>query len=250
MTSRPETINPAKLIDELADRIHARIISGDYPPGSRLKQESLASEFAVSRTPIREALSRLEGRGVVVQAQRRSAIVRAPTRREITEMYQVRAELEGLAAELAAKWISDRQLALLRHAHDAFVDAVTALRQVRGGVEGGVRSRPRPADWETTSGRWVGLNATFHRAIGEASTNAYLSRTIQDLSTGYARTLLQSSSDGLSTFRVDANIMWHERILSALENREPPRARAAMAEHIREAGELVGALLERAAPPA
>lgn len=241
MTSRPETINTAKLIDELADRIHAKIISGDYPPGSRLKQENLASEFAVSRTPIREALSRLEGRGLVIQAQRRSAIVRAPTRREITEMYQVRAELEGLAAELAAKWISDQQLASLRNAHDEFVDAVKALRQVKGRP----RQRTLPEDWATTSRRWVGLNATFHRAIGEASTNAYLARTIQDLSTGYARTLMQSSSDGLTNFRVDANIMWHERILSALENREPPRARAAMAEHIKEAGELVSALFER-----
>ena len=243
MTSRPETPNAAKLIDELADRIHAKIISGAYPPGSRLKQEILASEFAVSRTPIREALSRLEGRGVVIQAQRRSAIVRAPTRREITEMYQVRAELEGLAAELAAKWISDRQLASLRQAHDAFVDAVRALRQVKGRS----KPRPRPEDWERTSGRWVALNTTFHRAISEASTNAYLSRTIQDLSTGYARTIRQSSGDGLSSFRVEANIMWHERILSALENREPPRARSAMAEHIREAGELVSALFERAA---
>ena len=158
-------------------------------------------------------------------------------------MYQVRAELEGLAAELAAKWISDRQLASLRHAHDAFVDAVKALRQVKG------RSKPRPLpeDWEEASGRWVALNTTFHRAISEASTNAYLSRTIQDLSTGYARTIRQSSSDGLSNLRVEANVMWHERILSALENREPPRARSAMAEHIREAGELVSALFERTA---
>ena len=235
----------AKLIDELADRIHAKIVSGDYPPGSRLKQENLASEFAVSRTPIREALSRLEGRGLVIQQQRRSAIVRAPTRREITEMYQVRAELEGLAAELAAKWISDGQLSSLRQAHDEFVDAVKALRQV-GGLP---KPRPLAKDWETTSGRWVGLNTTFHRAISEASTNVYLARTVHDLSTGYARTLMQSSSDGLTNFRVDANIMWHERILSALENREPARARSAMAEHIREAGELVGALFERSTMP-
>ncbi len=246
MTSRPETTGAGRLIDELADRIHAKIISGDYPLGSRLKQEFLAGEFAVSRTPIREALSLLEGRGVVIQAQRRSAIVRAPTRREITEMYQVRAELEGLAAELAARWISDQQLASLRQAHDAFVDAVKALRQV-GGRPG---LRPLSEDGETASARWVALNTTFHGAISEASTNAYLARTIHDLSTGYARTLRQSSSDGLSGFRVDANITWHERILSALETRDPPRARAAMTEHIREAGELVGSLFERLATDA
>ena len=146
-----------------------------------------------------------------------------------------------MAAELAAKWIGDQQLASLRGAHDAFVDAVEALRR----VEGRPRHRPAPEEWETTSGRWVELNTTFHRVISEASTNAYLSRTIQDLTNGYGRALAQSSRGGLSDFRVEANIRWHEQILSALEAREPSRARAAAADHIKEAGELVGALFER-----
>ena len=103
-----KTAASPKLIEDLANRIQAKIVAGEYPPGTRLKQEVLAQQFDVSRTPIREALSRLEAKGIVSQAQRRSAVVRAPSSREISEMYQVRAELEGLAAQLAARWITDQ----------------------------------------------------------------------------------------------------------------------------------------------
>jgi len=123
-----KTAASPKLIEDLANRIQAKIVAGEYPPGTRLKQEVLAQQFDVSRTPIREALSRLEAKGIVSQAQRRSAVVRAPSSREISEMYQVRAELEGLAAQLAARWITDQQLVDLRISHDEFVQAVKELR--------------------------------------------------------------------------------------------------------------------------
>ena len=54
-----------KLLGSLADRISAKISAGEYPPGSRLRQEALAEEFSVSRTPIREALRQLEVKGVI-----------------------------------------------------------------------------------------------------------------------------------------------------------------------------------------
>lgn len=236
----------AKLIDDLAERIQSKILNGEYPAGSRLKQEVLAAEFAVSRTPIREALSRLEAMGLISQEQRRSAIVRSPSGREVMEMYQVRAELEGLAASLAAKRISDQQLSTLRLSHDEFVEAVEALRSKAVSVDRAARGKP-VADglWNDAAQRWVALNAAFHSTIGEASANAYLQATIQSVAMSYTRTLLRSSSRGLTGSRVAANISWHERILRSLEGREPDKARRAMTEHILEAGEIVGALFER-----
>lgn len=235
---------PTRLIEEIANGIHAKILSGEYPPGAPLKQELLAAEFAVSRTPIREALSRLEAKGVVTQAQGRSAVVRVPSRREVTEMYQVRAELEGLAAQLAAKWISDRQLMTLRSAHDEFVSAVQAMRQEWSAERKKRSSARRPDVLELSAARWVGLNTLFHETVCDASNNEYLAHTVKSLSSTYARTLIQSSTKGLSAFRIDANVSWHEKILGALEAREPSRARRAMTEHIIEAGELVGLLFE------
>src|SRR5882757_4426260 len=99
-----------KLVNKLVEQIHDKIALGEYGPGDRLRQELLAEEFNVSRTPIREALRLLEAKGVISQAHRHSAVIRAPSAREVRETYQVRAELEGLAAQLAAQWVSDNQL--------------------------------------------------------------------------------------------------------------------------------------------
>ena len=79
------------------------MLSGALPLGSRLRQEALATEFGVSRTPVREALRKLQATGFVqLDARTAARVVRGPTAREVREAYEVRAELEGLAAELAA----------------------------------------------------------------------------------------------------------------------------------------------------
>src|SRR5229473_4194249 len=90
----------ATLVSALAERIHAKIASGEYQVGSRLRQEDLAKAFKVSRTPVREALRQLEAKGVISHAHGHSAIIRAASPREIREIYQIRAELEGFAAQL------------------------------------------------------------------------------------------------------------------------------------------------------
>src|SRR5687767_12088230 len=123
---------------QLADRIAAAIRSGEYPQGSRLRQETLAERFEVSRTPIREAL-------------------------RIREAYQVRAELEGLAAELAAEWITEAQIGRLAQAEARFKRSVDALSSTK--VRGGTRSRQRT---------WVETNEDFHDVIVEASGNRRL----------------------------------------------------------------------------
>src|ERR1700722_19372638 len=116
-----------KLVRSLADRISAKISAGDYPPGSRLRQEALAEEFSVSRTPIREALRQLEVKGIIQHLPNQGATVRAPNAREIREAYQVRAELEGLAAALAIERITDEQLERMRKAQARFAGIVDKL---------------------------------------------------------------------------------------------------------------------------
>jgi DNA-binding GntR family transcriptional regulator len=131
-----------KLVSKIVDRIHDKIVLGEYSPGDRLRQELLAEEFKVSRTPIREALRLLEAKGVISQAHRHSAIIRAPSAREVRETYQVRAELEGLATQLAAQWISDNQFEDLRAIHASFVKSVRELSgQQRNGPKRTERSQ-------------------------------------------------------------------------------------------------------------
>src|SRR3954454_17732051 len=93
------------LVDKLAAQLQARVLSGEFPSGTRLRQETLAEEFGVSRTPVREALRKLQATGLVELQPNRGALVRGLSLREIRDAYEVRAELEALAAELAAERI-------------------------------------------------------------------------------------------------------------------------------------------------
>ena len=121
-----------KLVGSLAGRISAKIFAGEYPPGSRLRQEALAEEFSVSRTPIREALRQLEAKGVIQHVPNQGAIVLAPNARDIREAYQVRAELEGLAISLAVEWMTDEQIERMRNAQKRFAEAVDKLTRQLG----------------------------------------------------------------------------------------------------------------------
>ncbi|MDB5416366.1 MAG: pdhR 2 [Rubritepida sp.] len=230
--------HPAGLIEEIAEKIHARIISGDYKPGERLKQDLLAEEFGVSRTPIREALSKLDARGIVRLEMRRSATVSVPSPREVREMYQVRAELEGLAAELAAEWINDAKLRALEAAHEAFVKAATKLRAAK-------TARSRESALPKLSLDWIGTNEVFHQCIVEASGNSALARVLREVSAGYVRNLMLSSAAETNVLRMESNVASHAAILAAIREHDPARARAAMVGHIREGGDFVAAWFER-----
>jgi DNA-binding GntR family transcriptional regulator len=228
-----------KLVSQIVDRIHDKIALGEYGPGDRLRQELLAEEFKVSRTPIREALRLLEAKGVISQAPRHSAVIRAPSPREVRETYQVRAELEGLATELAAHWISDNQLEDLRTIHGSFVKSVKELSgQQRNGPKRSERNLLKALNM------WIDTNGAFHSLIQTASNNLRLRQVIGELYVGFTRNVMYSSSRGMDAHRMQRNIHDHEEILRALEKRNAERARQAMQSHVLESGKFVIAWLE------
>lgn len=244
----PQESRTAKLVGDLAERIRNRIASGEFPPGGRLRQEVLAKEFDVSRTPIREALRQLEAKGVISQAHRRSAVVLAPSSRDVRETYQIRAELEGLAAQLAAPWISDTQLRLMHETHQSFSVAVEELaRQSIDATaqEGEARITKRLS---AAAEAWITTNAAFHRVIHEASDNHRLSVVINNLNLGQISSIMLSTILGMDAHRLRLNLTHHERILAELERRDAKGAREAVMQHILEAGEFVVRWLERINP--
>jgi DNA-binding GntR family transcriptional regulator len=234
-----EQADGAALVDRLASAIQARVLSGTYPRGARLPQGALAAEFGVSRTPVREALRKLQAAGLVELVPNRGAVVRGPSARDIREAYVVRAELEGLAAELAATRISDDDLRRLREAEALFRRWVTSLIARRRRR----RSQPR---WEDESS-WVQANDLFHRTIFDAAANARLSATIADLHRSFPRDLTWSALAGNSGL-LEENVRQHAVILEAIDRRDPVGARRLMVEHVRSAGELVSLHFERATP--
>lgn len=227
-----------KLVNQIVERIRAKIAVGELGPGDRLRQELLAEEFKVSRTPIREALRLLEAKGIISQEHRHSAVIRGPSTREVRETYQVRAELEGLAAELAAQWISDNQLEDLVTIHAKFVRSVKDLKAHRNDSNHTQRSLLKATNV------WINTNSEFHTLIQEGSNNLRLRRVIEELYVGFISNVMHSSARGMDAHRMQQNINDHAEVLRALEKRDAAGARKAMHAHILEGGRFVIAWLE------
>lgn len=219
-----------KLVGSLAERISAKILAGEYPPGSRLRQEALAEEFSVSRTPIREALRQLEVKGVIQHVPNQGAIVLAPNARDIREAYQVRAELEGLAISLAVEWITDEQIERMHNAQKRFAATVEKLTISARMSNAKAHLKNVPS--------WVESNDEFHGVVIEASGNRRLRQLIRDLHLGFTRSVMLSAltMDGR---RMRENVAQHEAILSAITRHDAIEARKEMTHHILRSGELI-----------
>ncbi|MDO5647858.1 GntR family transcriptional regulator [Paracoccus sp. (in: a-proteobacteria)] len=184
--------------------ILAAIESGTYRPGDRLVESELAERFGVSRTPVREALQRLETQAMLVR-DGRSLIVASLDHNQLAELYTVRAELEALAARLAA-----------RHATP---EEVRVLAQM---VDDDRRAQNDPQ-------ALARANKRFHRQIHLASHNRYL---VQQLDLVHrtmalmARTSLSAEGRGATT------IDEHARIVDAIAAGDGAAADQALRAHI------------------
>jgi DNA-binding GntR family transcriptional regulator len=156
--SRP----PGALPSGAYDQIRQSIVEGRYPPGSRLVEQRLAEQLALSRTPVREALRRLEAEGLVVSERNRGSVVRPVTARDVEDLYDLRVRLESLAAERAAERATAADLAALTQAVEDFDAAVPGAA---GGDLDGVR-------------RLAAANKRFHDGVLAAAGNHRLSRVL------------------------------------------------------------------------
>jgi len=224
-------ISDTALVDRLAATIQARVLSGEFASGSRLRQESLASEFGVSRTPVREALRKLQASGIVQVEPNRGATVRVPSAREVREAYEVRAELEGLAAALASSRCRDDDLRRLRDAQALFEESSRRLRTWKQGTAGGKPPPRAHADW-------IRGNDLFHLVIQDAAGNQRLRGTLADLHRSFPRDLTWIVL-GESSHLLDENVAQHAAVLDAIERRDAEAARRRMVDHVLGAGDLV-----------
>lgn len=205
---------------EIADEIFRRIQAGQYLPGDQLSQYELADEFKISRTPIREALRFLEARKTISLTSSGRAFVAVPSPKDIREAFQIRAELEGLAAQLAVDWIEDSELAALAEHQSRYA---FALRSRVRGEEGS---------------EWMRHNRSFHDVITGASHNDRLHELITDLQSGIVTSTLSLASK-MPTRLMEENIKQHEEIIASLAARDPKAAREAAVEHVSKTMALV-----------
>lgn len=124
---------PKSLASQVADRLREAIIDGEFALGAMIPEESLAAQFGVSRTPVREALNQLQLQGLVVVRPQRGSYVFEPTAEDVAAICEFRCLVEPRAAELAHAHAKDATLATLRAAIDEMEAARTARDAVRYG---------------------------------------------------------------------------------------------------------------------
>lgn len=137
---------------DLKQAIEDAVIAGEFGPGDRLDEVSLAQRFGVSRTPVREALLQLGAEGFIDVRPRRGAVVSVLSPHRLIEMFEVMAELEAACGRLAARRLTPQNDAAMAAAHDACVSAAAA------------------GDSEA----YYAVNRAFHEAIYRASRNEFL----------------------------------------------------------------------------
>lgn len=177
---------------------------GVYKPGNRLVESELAERFGVSRTPIREALQRLETQSLL-ERDGRSLIVASLDHNQMAELYVVRRELEGLAARLAAKHATEEEIRVLQEMvaeDDALVDDPTALARA---------------------------NRRFHEQIHLASHNRYL---VQQLDLVHRTMALMATTSLAVQGRGEIAQSEHKAIVDAIAARDEEAAGRALKEHI------------------
>jgi DNA-binding GntR family transcriptional regulator len=183
------------------------IDTGIYRPGDRLVESELADRFGVSRTPIREALQRLETQSLLTR-DGRSLIVASLDHNQLSELYVVRAELEGLAARLAARHATAEEARVLR-------DMVEADQALLGNPKGLARA-----------------NRRFHKQIHLASHNRYL---VQQLDLVHRSMALMATTSLAAEGRGEVALAEHAAIVTAIENRDEMGAYNALKDHISKA---------------
>ena len=182
---------------------------GDYRPGDRLVEAELADRFGVSRTPVREALQRLETQAVVTR-DGRSLVVSSLDHDQLGELYVVRAELEGLAARLAAQHAAPEEVRVLR-------DMVARDRAIVGDPDALARANKR-----------------FHHQLHLASHNRYL---VQQLEMVRRSMALVSTPSLAAAGRAARALDEHEALVRAIAARDGPTAEAVIRAHISDAFE-------------
>ncbi|WP_424965792.1 MULTISPECIES: GntR family transcriptional regulator [unclassified Dinoroseobacter] len=197
-------IEPKPAQKDAYDLILEAIDVGVYRPGDRLVESDLADRFGVSRTPIREALQRLETQSLLAR-DGRSLIVASLDHSQMAELYVVRCELEGLAARLAARHAAHEEIKVLAE----MVDADASLL-------GDAAAMAR-------------ANRRFHKQIHLASHNRFL---VQQLDLVYRSMALMATTSLAAEGRGEEALEEHRAIINAIADRDEDAAYAALKAHI------------------
>lgn len=202
---RPQTPSLGEFVYQELKRA---IRDGDYHPGERIRESDVATRLKVSRTPVREALRRLQSEGRLRSEPQRGVVVAELDRHEVTELYTLRQNLEGFAARLAAQHASEAEIETLEYILERTRELGCDPRELN------------QVNWE------------LHHAIYHAAHNRFLTQAFAALSDSLAllRGAIYIPSDRPARLYDE-----HRKIIAAIKARDPEAADAAAQAHVRQA---------------
>lgn len=212
--------NYKPLRDLVFEALREAIISGELKAGERLMEVQLAEEMGVSRTPVREAIRKLELEGLVEMVPRKGAYVSGMSVKDAMDVFEICESLEGLAAGLAAQRITEEEL--------------VSLKQTLEEMDAAVKEK----DLQTV----IKKDAEFHQIMFTASRNGRLAQTINNMREHIERFRVQSLSN---PERMTVFLKEHDKIYDALVSRDSEKAEALAREHIRRSEENVVKILKK-----
>jgi DNA-binding GntR family transcriptional regulator len=212
----------------LLEHIRELILTGGVKPGEWLRQERLAEQFAVSQTPVREALKQLSAEGLLEHVPYRGIRVVELTLSDASDLYECRTFIEGMAARHAAANVTEAQLTELRAVFDRMKE----------------RLGPRYIT------EYRELNRKFHTIIFDASGRSLLVRTLAQMWAAFPSMLWSNfakTAPAPLPGRDKSDVEEHAAILAALEAHDPEAAERATRNHIQHAKDLLlGAIASNA----
>jgi DNA-binding GntR family transcriptional regulator len=201
----------AALLSNLAEGIYrslvTSIVAGELPPGRKLDEHSVARQFGVSRTPVREALRELAARGLVEILPRKGGVVALPSQERLADLMEAESEIEALCCRLAAQRMNGIERGALQALHE----------EAAAVAEGG------------TLEEYFALNHAFHEAICRATGNVTITEAIAGLRlrlSPFRRPPAEKDRERMRRSQAD-----HLAILAAIMESDAERAYAAMRTH-------------------
>ena len=202
------TVIQQRLADDVYDQILSAIVSGAIAPGERLIQEKIAGQINISRTPVREALLRLEQEGILEISGRQGFYIRKTSEQEARQLYEAREAIEGYAAKWVAERRASEQLAAIKRAVDAELAADTTDVEV---------------DFR--------VNRAIHRTIVEQTGNPMLLDMFDRIwGRGISLWLFAATRGHPGAAEPDE----HKTLFRAIRAADPDAAQKAMIDHIRD----------------
>lgn len=217
----PVNLDSYKPLRELVlEAIREAIINGSLKPRERLMEIQMAEELGVSRTPIREALRKLELEGFIVMVPRKGAYVADISTKDIADVFEIRASLEGLAAALAAERVTEEELEFMERCLVIKAEAIAS------------------SDFD----KLVDIDTKFHEAIYKASRNERLVTIVNNLREQIQR--LRTTSLSVPG-RMYQSLKEHRTIVEALQSRDVSLARQVAQDHIENAENVIMESIKR-----